>query len=144
MQDKTYPLEVSCSIHRGINLNITKAEARRLRDQLDAIEQTPEARVWRDGDVIKACSPAIYLKGSIYWLNGDGKSTLDTSFFKMYNPLGNLFDIIQQGPILVGLTEDEASHLAELCISMFCNHREPIREKIAAALATYRSRKEGT
>jgi hypothetical protein len=123
-------------------VQITKSGARSLREQLDKIEAEPKARVWRDGDFLLPNSQhSIYIAGSMYWLNGDGKSAHGPSHFDQYPLLGNLADLLAQGPILVGLTEELAGSISEI------NYREPIPrgasvlQQIVDALVVYQQRK---
>lgn len=137
------PKDAKIALGQG-QLDVTKEEARAIRAQCEKIEQEPDMPDVRAGDVWK---DSLIER---YYLNTTGENTGDKPNWQASsggtavwcNPnrhvyVVNLFDLLQQGPILVGLTEEEAGWPKEGSPAI-----ESRNQKMDATLAAYRERKD--
>lgn len=114
---------------------VTKEEARAILAQCQKIDAEPEPREWRDGDIVLSHGDpreiVVFIAGKPNWLH-QGQSGFSPNDFRKEDDIyvGNLADILAQGPIVVGLTEEDITSPLPHCHKCF------------AALATYRERKE--
>ncbi len=154
MSEKTYALHIEREIPAVWDqLHITKAQAKAIREQCQKIEAQKQ-RQWRAGDFFLMHADQEYPErfGLMDWdciptfFNGGRR---DPSYAasgpkyvedRDYTYLDNLFDLLQQGEILVAVSEKGLQHITETFFPT-CGECKQLKERFNAALDAYRERK---
>ena len=120
-------------------LSVTKDQARAIHEQCEAIEKQAEKRKWRDFDFVLRPAGIVRIRADGQWHGSGGQAMVidDTAINEVC--LGNLADILAQGPIVIGLQEHDAQKWFEI----LSHHSSEVfyPTNLRAALAAYRERK---
>ena len=148
MNKITYNIEIplNCRDMQAIEWPFTLDQIRRLAEQAQSLlEQAdkPQPREWRLWDMVQlqlVCANAVLLRcnGSTHpWVAITQRTgwTDEEVVAHKHTYLGNLADILAQGTVLVGLTEERVQHLLRKLGWQGCPKCGAIRDQVNAALA---------